>query len=534
MNKTIRLTIGILMFFTTSCGDHNSSKKIKELRINIHDEPHTLDPRKGGDVISSSLHFMLFDGLTSLNPDCSTSPAQAESIEISDDSLTYTFHLRDSSWSDGSPVTAYDFEKAWKDILNPSFPAVNAHLLYPIKNAESAKKGLAPLDQVGIKSQDAKTLIVELQHPTPYFLQLISFCVFFPVNSKIDQSYPDWASRADAHFIGNGPYILKTWKHNDEIVLEKNDRYWAKKDIKLDAIRISMVSDGMTALQMYENNELDMIGAPLSPIPVDALSALIKKGTLHVSPVAGTTICAFNNHRFPFTNVNIRKAFALAINRDAIIKNVTQLNELIATGPIPPVLKNHKNKEFFKDNDQTQAKEFLKKGLAELNVQPSDLNELIYCYSTSEVNHKIAQALQQQWFEVLGIKVKLENLEYRVHLDKLTHRDYIMAQTIWLAQYSDQMNILERYKFKTNPKNYAGWENERFIQLLNASALHQQSEDRMQTLEEAEQLFIDDMPVSPIFHSNYAFLLKPRVKGFSLTPIGNIYYTKLYIDKENE
>jgi len=406
MYKFISLTIGLLMIFTSSCGDHHSSKRIKELKINIHDEPHTLDPRKGGDVISSSLHFMLFDGLTSLNPDCSTSPAVAETIDISDDSLTYTFHLRDSFWSDGSPVTAYDFEKAWKDILNPSFPAVNAHLLYPIKNAEHAKKGLTSLDEVGIKAQDAKTLVVDLQHPTPYFLQLTSFCVFFPVNSKIDRSFPDWANRADKHFVGNGPYVLKTWKHNDEIILEKNDRYWAKNDIKLDGIRISMVSDGMTALHMYENNELDMIGAPLSPIPIDAHAELIKKGSLRVSPVAGTTICTFNNNRFPFNNANIRRAFSLAINRETIIKNVTQLNELVATGPIPPVLKNHKNKMFFRDNDQIQAQEFFKKGLAELNIQPSDLDEITYCYSISEINHKIAQALQQQWFEVLGVKVK--------------------------------------------------------------------------------------------------------------------------------
>jgi oligopeptide transport system substrate-binding protein len=528
MNKLATLTIGILMIFTGSCGNHSSCVKTKELRININGEPHTLDPRKGGDVISSSLHFMLFEGLTSLNPDSTTSFAQAESIDISSDSLVYTFHLRDSLWSDGSPVTAQDFEKSWKDILNPAFPAVNAHLLYPIKNAESAKKGLVPLDQVGIRAKDAKTLVVTLEYPTPYFLQLTSFCVFFPVNSKIDQSFPDWANHVNKNFVSNGPYILKTWKHNDEIVLEKNENYWAKEEVKLNAIRISMVSDEMTALQMYENGELDMIGAPLSPIPVDAFAEFIKKGALQVSPVAGTTICAFNNHQFPFNNENIRKAFSLAINREAIVKNITQLGEVIATGPIPPVLKNNKNRKFFKDNDKKRAQELFQKGLDELNSQPSDL-EITYYYSTSEANHKIAQALQQQWFEVLGIKIKIENLEHKVLSDKLVKRDYGIAQTYWLAQYSDQMNILERYKFKTNPKNYAGWENEEFIQLLNASALHQNPADRMQTLEEAESLFVDLMPVAPIFHSNHAYLLKPYVKGFTLTPIGNIYYTKLYL-----
>lgn len=530
MSKLINLFLTVLLT-GSSCQNSPPAIKRDELRMNINGNPNTLDPRKGGDYVASALHFMLFEGLIILNTDNSISPAQAESIEISDDKCVYTFHLRNSTWSDGSPVTARDFEKSWKDILKPDFPASNAHLLYPIKNAEAAKRGLVALDEVGIKAQDDKTLIIELEQPTPYFLQLISFCVFFPVNAPIDEAHPDWAYSAGKNFISNGPFVLKSWKHNNEIVLEKNEHYWNKKEVGLDAIRISIISDEMTAFKMYENNELDMINDTLSPIPADSLASMAKTDLLKICPVAGSTLCAFNNQRFPFNNVNIRKAFALAINREAIVKNITQLQETIATGAIPPILKKSE-RSFFKDHDAAYAKELFQKGLDELGIQASDLNGIHLSYYTSETYRKIVQALQQQWLEVLGVEIKLENMERRVLMEKLNKRDYEMALTIWIAQYSDQMNILERYKLKENSKNYAGWENPQFIRLLNESVNCRSDEERMQILEKAESIFMDEMPVAPIYHMNCSFLMKPYVKGLHVTPIGSNDYSKIRIEKK--
>jgi len=536
MKFSMALILGALFFF--SCSNHSNSShfsRIKqELRINVNREPSTLDPRKGGDVVSSSLHFLLFEGLTSLNEDGSITGAQAESIEISEDRKTYTFHLRNTFWSNGIPVTAFDFEQAWKKILSPHFPAINAHLFYPIKNAEAVKRGQLPLEEVGIHVKDEKTLVVELTNPTPYFLQLTAFCVFFPVSSAIDDKFPDWAFSAGNLFVSNGPFTLKEWKHHDQIVLKKNPQYREENAISLQSIKISMVENEATALHMYENGDLDIVGSPLSPLPTDALPRMLKEGLLNIRPSAGTTICVFNTQQAPFNNINIRKALAYAIQREPIVQNITQMQEQIATNMIPPILKGNRVVNFFKDSDLEQARELFQKGLEELGMESSDFNDIPYVYNATELNHKVAQAIQQQWFNAFGFKISLENMEYKVLLDRLSKRNFYCGQALWLAQYNDPMNILERYKFKENPKNYAGWENAQYIKLLDKSALDKTSDERLHTLEEAESLFLNEMAIAPIYHFSEAFMVKPYIKNLSLSPIGTIYFTKLSIDTQGK
>lgn len=518
----------LLLILLTGCQKKavSISPLTQHIHLNLKNEPDTLDPRKGGDVISSHMHFLLFEGLVRLNPDGSISPAQAQTFEISSDGAVYTFFMRDSFWSNGAPVTAQDFEKSWKAILDPSFPSKNAHLLYPIKNAEAAKKGLLPLNEVGIVSKDDKTLVVTLEKPTPYFLDLISFCVFFPVNHQKDKELPEWAFNAGPDFVCNGPFILKEWKHNNELIAARNPLYWDTTRVRPDEIHFSMVDNEMTALQMFENGKLDMIGEPLSPLPVDALPALKKKGNMFKHPVAGTTMITFNVDKKPFNNIKIRKAFAYAINRHSIVKNITQMGEIPATNIIPPVLKNNRNYPFFKDADATHASRLLEEGMQELGITRDAFKEMVFYYHTSEINHKIAQAIQQQWKNALGIQVKLENLEHKVLMDKLIKRDYNFAQSLWLAQYNDQMNIFERFKYKTNAKNYANWENPEYIRLIEES-FYENGDKRSEILERAEEVFLNDMPICPVYHWDMVYLVQPHLKDVGMTAIGDLIFEKL-------
>ena len=503
------------------------------LNISIPHDPPTMDPRKGGDELSSTLHFMLFEGLTRLMPDGSVSLAQAKSVDISSDKMHYTFHLKDTVWSDGTPVTAYDFEKSWKDILDPNFPSSNAQLLYPIIHADEAKKGLVPIEDVGIKALDAKTLQVDLIRPTPYFLELISFCVFFPVNQQLDSKDPNWAFQKGPHFTSNGFYILKKWQHSGEVTIAKNPQYWNQDAVSLEGIRFIILDHETTVLQMYERGELDLIVQYLSPLPTDALPALKKRGMVHVDPMGGSTLCTFNTLKIPFNNRNIRKAFSYAMNRASIVQDITQLDEIPAFGAIPPVLKKNKNRAFFKDCNAARAKELFNKGLEELGIDCSEL-DLTYHYSTTELDHKIAQALQQQWKIALGVHVKLANVERKVLLDMLTKRNYAMAQTTWYAQYSDQMNLLERYISRDNVKNYAHWENPEFVSLLNKSFFATSPEERLAILEQAEEIFVDDIPITPIYHKNAITLFKPYIKNVRYTPIGNLCFEQILFAPQEE
>ncbi len=519
----------ILILLATSCQKKESAAKneIQCIRLNLRNEPPTLDPRKSGDVISSHMNFLLFEGLVKLHNDNSITPAQAKTFEISAGGTVYTFVLRDNLlWSNGTEVTAYDFEKSWKDILDPSFPSLNAHLLYPIVNAEAAKQGKVPLSEVGIVAKDAKTLVVTLDRPTPYFLDLAAFCVFFPVSREIDEKYPDWATNATENYVSNGPFILKEWKHNNELIVEKNPLYWNRDRVSPESIHFSMVDNEMTTLQMFEKGELDMLGEPLSPLPIDAIPTLKKKFKVFKCPVGGTTMITFNVDHFPFNNAKIRKAFAYAIDRESIVNNITQMDEIVATNLIPPVLKNNRNHPFFKDHDVKFAKLLLEEGMKEMGITRDAFNKAVFCYSTCEMNHKIAQALQQQWLKALGVQIAIENVDFKILMDKLRKRDYCLAQSLWLAQYNDQMNIFERFKSKLNVKNYPNWENPEYVRLLEESA-YENGVKRAEILERAEEIFLNEMPICPIYHWNSPYIVQPYLSNVGITSIGDIIFENL-------
>ena len=489
-----------------------SAKPAQILRMSMNREPQSLDPRASGDIVSSTLHFLLFEGLTRFNPDWTISLALAESIDISPDRKTYTFHLRKAEWSDGSRVTAYDFEYAWKKVLNPQFCSVNAHLFYVIKNAESAKRGHISLEEVGIHALDEKTLKVELCHPTPYFLELTSFSSFFPVSKKKDCENPDWMKMTGKNFVCNGPFHLQLWDHNVALTLERNPHFWNGYQIHLDKIHLPIIADSMTALHLFECGELDLLQHSLSPLPSEPLHELFKRGELFLTPAAGTQIIAFNTQQFPFNHVKIRRAFSLATDRDAIVKGVLKLGGTAARSAIPPILKKDNDEPLLAACDPKAAKELFKEGLLECGIEEWQFPPIAFCFSASDLNKNIAAALQHQWKETLGVNVSLQAVEHVTLLEKFKNRQFQLVQTFWLAQFNDQVNILERFKYKDNLKNYAGWENKKFQQLLDRSQL-EVGAIRLSTLREAEELFLQEMPVLPLYHLNAIYLKKSYVKN---------------------
>ncbi|MBS0585530.1 MAG: peptide ABC transporter substrate-binding protein [Verrucomicrobia bacterium] len=526
--------LALLFSFGSSCQVKRNQKRsdLAELHLNIPYDPYTLDPRKGGDLTSSTMQFLLFEGLTRMTPYSTVSLGMAEKIDISEDKKTYTFYLRKAYWSNGVPVTAFDFAQTWKDMLNPNFSCPNAHLLYPIKNAEAAKRGLVLERQIGIRALDYQTLEVYLEEPTPFFLEMLSFCVYFPIYQNVATRIAKWAECTGQDFICNGPYRLVEWRRNNEIILEKNPYYWDKEHVELDRISISIMDNEATALQMFERDELDVLGLPFTGIPSDAVPSLRDKGLIKTTSLPASTICCFNMHAFPFTNVNIRKAFAYAINRQELVENITHMNEEIGPSFIPKSLNGYDLPPFFKDGDVETARIFLRKGLRELNLKEEDLdNAITLLHASSGVYPKIAEALQNQWQKALGIRVKLARHDYRVFIDKLTKRNYQMAECAWIAQYGDPMNFFERLKIKSHNKNYPAYENPQYVELLEKSSQYIDSQKRFTILQEAERLIADEMPLTTLYHWRTPYLQKPHVENLVFSNSGRFLLQQIHLQK---
>ncbi len=523
--KIIRL-VCLLSIILTSCIVSSCWKKNREnnkitLNLNITQDPITFDPRKGSDFASSTLLFLMYEGLVRVSACCDEiSLAIAEKVELSEDMTKYTFHLKDAKWSNGSNITAFDFIQTWKDMLKPNFPCPNVHMLYSIKNAERAKLGQVSDSEIGLTAIDYKTLEICLERPTPFFLEMISFSLFSPINQLLASANSNWADSRNNVLVTNGPYRLSKYIKGREIILEKNPYYWDSKNVKLEKINFSIVGNELTVLNMFDLGEIDILGLPFTGIPPDSIPHLINNGEIKTSHMPASTICCFNMSNFPFTNINIRKAFAYAINRQEIVDNITQKGESIGTNLIPQALSNSQVHAFFKDNDKEKAKMYFEKGLKELGITKDELGTITLLYASTDIYPKIAQALQDQWKKSLGVDIQLTGHEYKIFLDKLTKKDYQLAQCIWVAQYPDPMNFFERFTNKNNLKNYPGYENKNYNAILDRSITCSKKELRFKVLNEAEQMLIDEMPLTAIYHWNNAYMQKPYVKNLLINKNG--------------
>ena len=510
---------------TTETPAPAAEAKPQVLRFNLHSEPPTADPGLAEDTTSGAIILATFDGLTRIVKD-KPEVAAAESYTVSDDLLTYTFKIRDHKWSNGDPVTAHDFEFAWKRVLDPKTASNYAYQLYYLKNAEKANKGEAKLDEVGVKALDDKTLEVKLENPTPFFLELLAFRTYFPINQKVHEANEKWAAEAATH-VGNGPFKMELWEHKSKITLVKNDNYWDKDKVKLDRIEFSMVEDENTELSMFENGELDWAGAPTSALPTDAIPALKASGKMTTQPIAGTYWYKFNTEKPPFNNVKIRKAFTYSIDRVSLIDNILQAGQLPATGAVPPSMALNKD-GYFKDNDVETAKKLLQEGMQELGI--TSLPPITLSYNTSEGHKKIAEAIQDQWKKNLGVEVKLENKEWKVYLEDMHEGNFQIGRMGWLGDFNDPINFLELYKDKYGGNNDTRWEHPKFKELLNQSALEMDVDKRKKILADAEQVLMDEMPIAPIYFYTQSWVQNENVKGVQITGLGDVDWKWAYVE----
>ena len=507
-------------------GCSKQPNKAQLLRLNLYNEPPTLDSRKATDTTSMNVLLNLFEGLTRIGVDHQPHPAAAETIEISEDQLTYTFKLRECYWSNGERVTSDDFLCSWNKLLDPKFPSPFAYKHYVIKNGIGVKEGRLPLEELGVAAPDEQTLIVTLEHRAPYFLELLAFPTFFPVNKTIDDQYEDWSAEAGPLFVSNGPYLLDSWTHEDEIKLKKNPLYWDEGEVSLDEVHFLMIDDTMTEFYMYEMGELDWAGSPLSNLPTEILPALQKEGTLFTYSTSGVYFYKINTDTFLGNNLKIRRALGLAINRRMIVDHILQGDQMVATALVPPMPNWEQPNQYFRDGDLSKAQKLFQEGLDELGVTKEGLKPLVLSFNSNREHQKIAQAIQQQWKEGLGIRVELETLDWKVYLSKINKQNYEIARLGWLADYHDPLSFLEPYKFRDNPhiggNNETGWEHPEYTSLLNAAERESDAHLRRELLRQAEKILVDEMPVIPLYYIINSYLKKPYVQDVYLSPLGTM------------
>ncbi|WP_246001047.1 peptide ABC transporter substrate-binding protein [Brevibacillus panacihumi] len=536
MRKVIFIAMCILLCISaaiTGCEQNASSQTKREkkpetspqqpraqkvLRMNLSIEPPTADPAFAEDSTSAAVIRATFDGLTRIGADGRPQLAVAKKMDVSADRLTYTFHLRDSKWSNGDPVTAHDFEYAWKRVLDPRTASIYAYQMYYLKNGEKYNNGLASADEVGVKAIDDKTLVVQLEHPTSYFPELTAFATYYPVYRPKIEANSRWAAHADTH-VGNGPFKIEQWDHDAKLVLAKNDQYWDKDAVKLDRVEFSMISDENTELFLYEKDELDWAGAPLSTLPAQAIPSLTDAGKINTQTIAAVYMYKFNTQQVPFNNVKIRKAFSYAINRQLIIDQVRQGHQQPALGFVPPSMA-VQTEPYFLDNDTQTAKKLLQEGLNELGL--AALPPITLTYNTSESHKQLAEAVAEQWRQAFDIDVKLEDKEWTVFLEEQHKGLYQISRSGWLGDFNDPISFLGIFRDRTGGNNDTGWENERYQALLKQSAVEMDTQKRNQLLVQAEQILMDEMPIAPLFYYTNSWVKHDRVKGVFIDGMGNL------------
>jgi len=510
-----------------ACGvpDRPKIDQQKILHLNLSQDPVSLDPRVVRDLKDLTLVKQLFEGLMRLDAEGKPQPALAEKIEVSHDLQTYTFYLREAYWSNGDPVTAYDFAYAWSKVLDSSFASDYAHMLYPIKNAQAAREGTGRIEDIGVTVLNEKILVVELKDPTPYFLELTAFPTFFPVNKHVDLKQKNWTQSPGTFFVCNGPFCLKQWRPEAGISLQKNSLYWDKEAVHLDGIDFCVISDNNTESYLFEKNELDWLGQPISHnIAAEILVKMKEKGEAYSYPVAGTLWFKFNVDKEPFVSKNMRKAFSYAINRQEIVTHVLQGNQTLATGPLPPSMAVSET-PYFKDGDIEEARKFFALALEEKQWTSEDVPKIVLNYASSERNAKIAQLVQQQLKKALGLEVELEVQEKQLCRRRVRQGLFQVSIGDWVADFHDPLAFLELFKYRNdaingNGMNDTGWQDESFIALLDQSLVECDSHKRKELLREAEGILVEEMPIAPVYHYAFDYVKKSYVKDVFLSPLG--------------
>lgn len=480
-------------------------------------DPETLDPHKTSTVAEANILRDMFEGLLVHDMAGQVAPGVATTWTISPDGLTYTFKLRpDARWSNGDPVGAGDFVYAIRRLLDPDTGAKYANILYPIRNAESfnKKQGKTAAD-VGITAPDPATVVITLEQPTPYLLELLTHQTALPVHrASIERLGRDWVK--PGNLVSNGAYALVSYVPNSEIVLRRNTNFHAASKVAIDEVRYIPTPDFSVAARRFMAGELQMT----SDIPADQVGFLRERlgSQVNIAPYLGTLFLMINAKKPPFTDLRVRRALALAIDRDFIATEIWGGTMLPATGFIPPGVSNYTTPGAtfdFANLAPYEREDEAKRLLAEAGFGPAKPLKLELRYNITDNNRRMAVAIADQWKQI-GVVTTFVSTDGKTHFAHLRDGgDFDVARYGWIADYSDPQNFLFLLKSDNTGFNAGRYASPEFDGLLDKAARQGDLTARAETMRAAERKVLVDMPWIPVLFYSTKSLISPKVKGFT-------------------
>ena len=466
-------------------------------------------------------------------------PAGAETVDISDDKLVYTFHLReDATWSNGDPVVATDYEFAWQQALNPKVASDYAYMLYFIHNAEPYFNGEVEWSEVGVKVIDDYTLEVTLDNPLPYATDLFAFPTLAPINQKFYEEVGADKYATDAeYFCCNGMYELTEWSHNSEIVFEKREEYWNADAVGPDTIVYKIITDSQAGLNSYLSREIDYTDLDSGEVVQQAEAAGFEVG---VKPARSSYYLIVNTEDEFMSNQNLRLALAYAIDKQALIDTVYQNDNQPMTSFTPPAIMGaagadgptfqealvaERGEMYPGSGDLEKAQEYLQAALEELGCTVDELNLSIDCADDS-LRRNCATFLQEQWRQNLGIEnIAVNSMQTKQVSANRQSGDYCMSLGGWSPDYNDAINFLDLW-VTDGGNNDSFWGNEEYDNLIAQATAEADVEVRQQYLFDAEEILAAEMPVIPLYWQcqNYSYNSDKIVDGAIITANQTTFY----------
>ncbi|WP_020003760.1 peptide ABC transporter substrate-binding protein [Brachyspira innocens] len=532
--KKIAIILSVILLFIFSCSKTDNNEK-SSISINLGPEPKTIDPTLNSLNMASCYIHHAFEGLTKIDSNNNVKAGMAESWNISDDGLTYTFNIRrNAKWSDGKPVTAKDFEYSWKRAVDPNTAAEYSYMMEVVKNAKEINSGTMDYNNLAVKAVNDYTFQVELANPAAYFLEFIaSTGVFFPVRKDIIEKYGDeWTLKPET-YIGNGSYKMKERVPDEKIVFEINTNYYDKNEQTAKEINFVLMSDPNTAIAGIRGGTIDF--SALEP-PSAEIETLKNDGYIVGNNAIGTYYIELNITNKAFEDKRVRQALSLAIDRNYIVSNVTKGGQVPAGAFVPTEVRGlettfrKENKEYIDVNNYEANVQKAKALMAEAGYPDGQNYPVIELKVSPGIYVLVGEALQQMWKENLNVNVSLVQEEFPITLQSLLEKDYQMARMGWTGDYNDPMTMLD-VMLSYGGVNHTGFNNQNYDSLILTAKESADNNVRMKSMAEAENILMEEMPIIPLYYRADSFIKNPKLKGVVLNPLGRHKFNYAYIEE---